>query len=50
MKIGIDLDNTINENANTIALFSLLTNALKTRQRYILLQVGKKVKRAKKKL
>ena len=29
LKIGIDLDNTINDNANTIALFSLLTNALK---------------------
>ena len=29
LKIGLDLDNTINENANTVALFSLLTNALK---------------------
>ena len=31
MKIGLDLDNTINENSNTIALFSLLTNALKNK-------------------
>ena len=31
MKIGFDLDNTINENANTIAFFSLITNVLKSK-------------------
>ena len=29
LKIGIDIDNTINESSNTIALFSLITNALR---------------------
>lgn len=29
MKIGIDLDSTINENSTTVAFFSLLTNAFK---------------------
>jgi len=29
MRIGIDLDNTINENDNTVLFFSMLTKALK---------------------
>ena len=29
MKIGIDLDNTINENSTTISFFSFITNAMK---------------------
>ena len=29
MKIGIDLDNTINENENTVSFFSFITNAMK---------------------
>lgn len=29
MKIGLDLDNTINENSMTIAFFSFITNAMK---------------------
>lgn len=29
MKIGIDLDNTINENNTTISFFSFITNAMK---------------------
>jgi hypothetical protein len=29
MKIGIDLDNTINESSNSISFFSLLTNSFK---------------------
>ena len=29
MRIGIDIDNTINENKNTVSFFSFLTNALR---------------------